>query len=356
MENAIRTGIRKLIEGENLSFSECKQIIRNVMSSEATDSQIAAFLTALRIKGETTDEIAASASIMREFCHKINPQVDGRLIDTCGTGGDSIKTFNVSTAAAFVIAGADVPVAKHGNRAVSSRCGSADVLERLGLPLNVKPKIVEEAIEKVGIGFLYAPKFHSSMMHVSTPRREIGVRTIFNILGPLTNPAGVKAQVIGVYDQALTQKLATVLNILGCEEAMVVHGLCGMDEISTISETAVCWLKKGKIKNLIIKPEDLGVKRSKPEELTVTSINECVETMLEVLSGILPRGEPKRDLVVVNAAAGILVGGKGNSLRDCVSLAEESIDGGAAYEKLRDLIEFCGGDLSRIDDWEKKYV
>ncbi|MEM3162435.1 MAG: anthranilate phosphoribosyltransferase, partial [Candidatus Bathyarchaeia archaeon] len=235
----IREAIENLVNREGLSYREASESMKEIMSGEATPSQIAAFLTALRMKGETVEEIMAFASVMRSFCHKINPRVSGRLVDTCGTGGDRIKTFNVSTAAAFVVAGAGVPVAKHGNRSVTSKSGSADVLEHLGLNLNVPHETVEKAIEKIGVGFMFAPMFHPAMKHAAGTRREIGIRTVFNILGPLTNPAMANAQVIGVYDAGLVDKMAHVLRGLGLQEAMVVHGLDGLDEISTVGETLI---------------------------------------------------------------------------------------------------------------------
>ena len=227
----IREGIQKLIEGSNLTYDESGEIMREIMSEKATSSQTAAFLTALRMKGEAVEELIAFASVMRTHCRQIRPHVHGRLVDTCGTGGDKIKTFNVSTAAAFVIAGAGVAVAKHGNRAVTSKSGSADVLEKLGLNLNVEPEATQDIIEKVGIGFMFAPAFHPAMKYAAEPRREIGIRTVFNILGPLTNPACANAQLLGVYDPKLTTPMAYALKKLGCEEAMVVHGLDGLDEI-----------------------------------------------------------------------------------------------------------------------------
>ena len=226
----IREGIKKLIDGTNLTFEESQEIMREVMSGKATNAQIAAFLTALRKKGETVEERVASAVVMREHCSRIHPRVEGRLVDTCGTGGDKIKTFNISTTAAFVVAGAGVAIAKHGNRSVTSKSGSADVLEKLGLNLNMEPEAVQGTIEQVGVGFMFAPAFHPAMKYAIQPRREIGIRTIFNILGPLTNPASANAQLLGVYDSKLTAPMAYALKELGCEEAMVVHGLDGLDE------------------------------------------------------------------------------------------------------------------------------
>lgn len=354
-EILIREAIGKLINGQNLTQDEAYASMREIMSGEATSAQIAAFLTALRIKGETVDEIVSFAMVMREFCLKITPKVGGRLIDTCGTGGDRVKTFNVSTAAAFVIAGAGIPVAKHCNRSVTSKSGSADVLEYLGLNLGVPHDTVQRAIEHVGIGFLFAPSFHPAMKNASGPRREIGIRTVFNILGPLTNPAPLNAQVIGVCDAGLVGKVVGALRRLGIEEAMVVYGLDGLDEISNIGETYISWLREGEIKKLEVTPEDLGVKRSPLEEIICSNPQESAEVVFKVLRGCLKRGDPRRDLVVINAAAGIIVGGESDEFAYAIDLAEESIESGHAYEKLREILRaYEGSDIGRLDELEER--
>ncbi|MCX8177880.1 MAG: anthranilate phosphoribosyltransferase [Candidatus Bathyarchaeota archaeon] len=347
----IREAIENLVCGRNLSYREAFESMKEIMSGEATPSQIAAFLTALRMKGETVEEIMAFATVMKSFCRKISPRVSGRLVDTCGTGGDRIKTFNVSTAAAFVVAGAGVPVAKHGNRSVTSRSGSADVLEHLGLNLNVPPETVEKAIEQVGVGFMFAPMFHPAMKHAASTRREMGIRTVFNILGPLTNPAMANAQVIGVYDAGLVEKIAHVLKGLGLQEAMVVHGLDGLDEISTVGETLIAWLREGEINTFKVTPKRLGVKKADIEHIVGTSPEESAETTFKILYGCLKAGDPKRDLVAVNAAAGIIVGGMAEDFNYALELAQESIDSGAAYNKLEELIKFY--DKSRINKLEE---
>ena len=259
----------RLVERENLSHEDSREVMKEIMSGDATSAQLAAFLTALRMKGETVEEISAFAETMRENCRRIHPRVTGRLLDTCGTGGDRVKTFNVSTATAFVIAGAGVAIAKHGNRSVTSHCGSADVLERLGLNLNTNREAVECAIERIGIGFMFAPAFHPAMKHAASSRKEIGIRTIFNVLGPLANPASANAQLLGVYDAKLVEPVAYVLRKLGCEEAMVVHGLDGLDEISTIGTSAMAWLREGEVATLEIVPSDFGVKQVTAEALGV---------------------------------------------------------------------------------------
>jgi anthranilate phosphoribosyltransferase len=352
----IREVIEKLVNGHNLSYQEAYEAMREIMSGAATQAQIGAFLTALRMKGETIEEITAFATAMRSLCNRINPKVRGRLVDTAGTGGDNIKTFNVSTAAAFIIAGAGVPVAKHGNRSVTSKSGSADVLESLGLNLNVKPETVERAIEEVGIGFMFAPAFHPAMKHAAGPRREIGIRTVFNILGPLTNPASAKAQVLGVYDCSLVEKMAHVLRNLNVEEAMVVHGLEGLDEISVIGETLTSWLRNGEIKTFKMRPEDLGFKRASARDIAGTSPIESAEILFKILYGLTEKGDAKRDMVVANAAAGIIVGGEADDFAYAIELAQESIESGKAYEKLKGLIRFYEGSKpSKIEEFEAKY-
>ena len=266
---------------------------------------------------------------------KYIPTCNGRLVDTCGTGGDKIKTFNVSTAAAFVIAGAGVAVAKHGNRAVTSKCGSADVLEKLGLNLNLEPKAVEGIIEKVGIGFMFAPAFHPAMKYAAEPRREIGIRTVFNLLGPLTNPACANAQLLGVYDSKLMAPMAYALQRLGCEEAMVVHGLDGLDEVSTVGNTAIAHLRGGEVTELEVSPDDFGVKTACIADLKVATSQESAETLFKILSGNITHGDPKMEFVLVNSVAGIMVGGKADDFESGMEIARESIDSGAAMENLR---------------------
>ncbi|MEM2911905.1 MAG: anthranilate phosphoribosyltransferase [Candidatus Bathyarchaeia archaeon] len=352
----IKSAIEKLVNRQDLTYEESRGTMKEIMLGEATQAQIAAFLTALRIKGETIEEISAFAAVMRDFCHKIHPKVHGRLVDTCGTGGDKLKTFNVSTTAAFVIAGADIAIAKHGNRSVTSKSGSADVLEKLGLNLNVKPETVEKAIENVGIGFMFAPVFHPAMKNAAGPRREIGIRTVFNILGPLANPAGADAQLIGVYDDSLVDKVSRVLKNLGLKEAMVVHGLEGLDEISTVGRTLIAWLKDGEIKTLTVTPKDLGVRKAAPEEIVGTTPEESAEYAFKILNGFFKAGDPKRDIVLVNAAAGMIVGGKADNFHYGMELAQESIESGAAYKKLKALIKaYDGSSLAKLEELEMKY-
>ena len=351
----VKEGIQKLIDGTDLTYEESQEIMKEIMSGKATNAQIAAFLTALRMKGETVNEITAFTEVMKEYCRRINPSVNGRLVDTCGTGGDKIKTFNISTTAAFVVAGAGVAIAKHGNRSVTSKSGSADVLERLGLNLNLEPEAVKNAIEKVGIGFMFAPAFHPAMKYAIGPRRELGIRTIFNVLGPLTNPADANAQLLGVYDRKLTEPLAHALKKLGCEEAMVVHGLDGLDEISTIGKTAISWLREGEVTTVETIPKDFGVKLARPEDVKGTTPEKSAEITFKILNGCCDINDPKREIVLVNGVAGIVVGGKAEDFSYGMELARESIDSGAAYKKLKTLIKSSNGNLSKLEELELNY-
>jgi anthranilate phosphoribosyltransferase len=308
-----------------------------IMRGDATPSQIAAFITALRMKGETVEEITGCAEKMREHAVNIHPR-QNNLVDTCGTGGDVSGTFNISTVSAFVAAGAGIPIAKHGNRSVSSRSGSADLLEALGVKIDLDPKKVEECISTVGIGFIFAPNFHKAMRFAMPSRKEIGIRTIFNILGPLTNPARATAQVLGVFHADLTGMLAEVLKNLGGKHALVVHGMDGLDEISISKETKVSHLKEGKIDNYFIRPEDYNIPLAKREEILGGSASENAEIAIKIL-----RGEGKksqRDVVLLNAGAAIFVGGGAKDIKSGIKLAERSIDSGAASKKLEEMIAF----------------
>ena len=311
--------------------------MKEIMDGAATPSQIACFITALRMKGETAEEITGCAAQMRAHAATIHPKAE-HLVDTCGTGGDVSHTLNVSTISALVAAGAGVEIAKHGNRSVSSKCGSADLLEALGVKIDIEPKQVEQCINEVGIGFIFAPKFHQAMKYAMPSRREIGIRTIFNILGPLTNPANAHAQVLGVFDEKLTKLIAEVLRNLGVKEAMIVHGMDGLDEISIGAETKVSHLKDGGIETYLLRPEDLSIKKAPRKDIVIRDIEEGKKAALDVLSG-KDKGA-KRNIVVLNTAAAIMVGGKAKNLKLGIKLAEESIDSGKAEKKLNELIEF----------------
>ena len=349
----IRDGIAKLVEGKDLTRMEAEEIMAEIMSGKATEAQIASFLTALRMKGETIEEITAFASVMRKFCYQIHPKVTGTLVDIVGTGGDRIKTFNISTIAAFVVAGAGIAVAKHGNRSVTSRCGSADVLEALGFNLKMPPALVEKSIKEIGIGFMFAPNFHPAMGYALIPRREIGIRTVFNILGPLTNPADAKAQLSGVYDEELTEPFAHVLKNLGLERAMVVHGLDGLDEISTIGRTKITSLAQHEVSTTYIDPKDLGFNKVNKSSLEVTTPSESAEIVFKILNGHeCDLEKPKRDIVLANAAAAIFLANKSESLTVAIDVARGSIENGSAYKKLKSLIKFSGGDLTILEELE----
>jgi anthranilate phosphoribosyltransferase len=333
----IKIAIQKLLSGEHLTKEEAELTMNFIMGGNATSSQIAALLIALRLKGETIDEITGFAQSMREHAVKIYPKKPN-TVDTCGTGGDVSGTFNISTIAALVAAGTGVTIAKHGNRSISSKCGSADLLETLGVKIDLPPQKVEECINQVGIGFIFAPNFHPAMKHAMPTRREIGVRTVFNILGPLTNPAGAKRQVLGVFSAELTETMAHVLKNLGCEEAMVVHGTDGLDEISLCNTTKVSHLKNGKIENYFLAPEDCGLRRAKKENLLGGGAAENAAIALEIIKD-KTKG-PKRDIVLLNAAAAIYVGGAAKDIRDGVKMAAAAIDTGTAEEKLTRLVSF----------------
>lgn len=347
--NSIRTSIQKVADDQDLSSFEAEDAMKDIMSGSATPSQIGAFLTALRGKGETIEEITAFARVMRQFATRIEPRVDDILVDTCGTGGDRINTINISTGAMLVAAGADVLIAKHGNRSVTSKSGSADVLEALGVNIDISPEEVERSIEEIGIGFMFAPTFHDAMKHAIGPRREIGLRTVFNVLGPLTNPAGAQAQVMGVYDGGLTEKLARVLGRLGCERAMVVHGLDGVDEISTFGKTRISELKDGGVETYIIDPEDYQIPKTTPEEIAGRDAEGNAKMLLKVL-----RGEegPHRDVIQLNAAAAILVSGRAGDMEYGLELAGEAIDSGRALERLRQLVRATNGEVGKLEKLE----
>jgi anthranilate phosphoribosyltransferase len=332
----IKEAIAKVVAGTNLVEAEAEAVMREIMQGEATDAQIAAYITALRIKGETVEEITGSARVMREKAVQVRLSSPYQ-VDTCGTGGDLSHTFNISTTAAFVAAGAGVTVAKHGNRSVSSRSGSADVLQALGINIEMAAHRLEECLSETGIAFLFAPLMHQAMKYAIGPRREIGIRTVFNLLGPLTNPAGVKAQIMGVYSADLTGMLARALGRLGAERAFVVHGMDGLDEITITDRTKVSELRDGEVNDYFIHPSDLDLPAGKPEDLRGGDAKENAEITLDVLRG---GQSPRRHIVLMNAAAGLAAAGKAKDLRDGVRLAAESIDSGAAMRKLEELRQF----------------
>ena len=334
----IREAIEKLIRGADLTQEEAAQVMEEIMTGEATPAQFGAFVIGLRLKGETVDEMTGLAAVMRDKSLKV--EFEGPSVDTCGTGGDDLGTFNISTTAAFVVAGAGIVVAKHGNRAMTSKSGSADVLEQQGIKIDLGPEGVKRCMEEAGIGFMFAPRFHPAMKFAAQPRREIGVRTVFNILGPLTNPAGAEAQVLGVPTDSVGEKMVQVLQRLGSKRAIVVHAEDGLDEISLNSNTSIWDLKDRSIKHYTIGPDDLGLAPASLQSLAGGSVEDNADTMTEVLKGA---SGPRRDVVVANAAGGIVAGGKAADLREGVQVAQESIDSGRALEKLELLREVSQG-------------
>jgi anthranilate phosphoribosyltransferase len=334
----IQGAISQLVERRDLSIAEARGTMREIMEGQCTPAQIGSLLTALRMKGETDTEIATFAGVMREFAITIHPRIRSMTVDTCGTGGDATCSFNISTASAFVAAGAGVPIVKHGNRGVSSGCGSADVLAALGVEVNIPPARAAEIMEHLLITFLFAPNYHPAMRYAAGPRREIGLRTVFNLLGPLSNPAGAKAQLMGVYHPGLVEQLARVLHLLGVKRAMVVHG-SGFDEITTTGKTSVSELRSGEIHQYELGPEDFGIRQSTPRELMGGDVKENARIMVRLLKG---EEGAMRDVVLMNAGAAIYLGGKARSMERGIALAERSIDTGKASEKLNRLIEETG--------------
>jgi anthranilate phosphoribosyltransferase len=328
--------LNKIIANQNLSEQEMQSVMTTIMTGEATPAQIGGFLVALRMKGESIEEITGAAKVMRELSTKVKVNADN-LVDTCGTGGDSKNTFNISTCTAFVAAAAGCHVAKHGNRSVSSSCGSADVLEAAGVNLNLNPQQVARAIQEVGVGFMFAPAHHSAMKHAIGPRKELAIRTIFNVLGPLTNPAGAPNQVLGVFDKNLLAPLAQVLKNLGSSHVLLAAAEDGLDEISIASDTYIAELKDGEITEYKIKPEDFGLERASLDSLLVDSAEQSLTIINNILAG---QQSAANDIVVLNSAAAIYAANIVASLEDGVELAKDVISSGQAKEKLKELIEF----------------
>jgi len=331
-----RENLNKIIQRKDLNETEMSQMITEIFSGDITDAQTGAFMAALATKGETFEELAGAAKAMRRKARRIQNS-SATIVDTCGTGGDGANTFNISTTTAFVVAGCGVTVAKHGNRSVSSRCGSADLLEALGVRIDTEPEIVEEAVAEIGIGFLFAPIFHGAMRFAAKARKEVGLRSIFNMLGPLTNPAAANCQLLGVYRPELTEMFANALKLLGAKRAFVVHGHDGMDEISVCAPTRVSELKDNMIRTFDITPEQFDIKQADANEL----IGGDPATNADITNGIL-KGEksPGRDVVLLNAAAALMTAGKAENFKAGIHLAERSIDTGAALAKLQDLVRF----------------
>lgn len=331
-----RENLKKIIDRKDLSETEMAQMIADIFSGEITDAQVGAFMAALATKGETFEELAGAASAMRKKARRIQTSAK-TVVDTCGTGGDGAKTFNISTTAAFVVAGCGVTVAKHGNRSVSSQCGSADLLEALGVKLDTAPEIVEEAVRETGIGFLFAPLYHGAMKYAAKARKEIGLRSIFNMLGPLTNPASANCQLLGVYAPELTEMFAQALRILGVKRAFVVHGHDGLDEISVCAPTRISELNDGMIRTYDISPEQFFDETAKAGDLAGGSPGDNAGITKSILNG--EKG-PKRNIILINASAALVAASKASNMKEGITLAENSIDSGAATAKLYSLIRF----------------
>lgn len=337
----IQESLKKIVQRQDLDESEMAEVMSEIMGGEATEAQIGAVMAALATKGETFAELAGAARAMRRKATRV--QVTAQtVVDTCGTGGDRAGTFNISTTAAFVVAGCGVTVAKHGNRSVSSKCGSADLLEALGVRLEVVPEVVEEAIGELGIGFLFAPLYHGAMRHAAKPRRELGIRSIFNMLGPLTNPAGANCQLLGVYAPELTEMFAQALRLLGTRRALVVHGHDGLDEISVCAPTRVTELKDGEVRTYDLTPEQLLGRQARREEIAGGEVAVNAAITRSILNG--EKG-PKRDITVVNAAAALIAAGAAEDFPQALRLAESAIDEGKAREKLEALVRFTSANV-----------
>jgi len=330
----ITEAIQTLMNREDISYDMTKTVMDEIMSGKATNAQIASFLTALRMQGETIDNITACATVMREHCTKFNPESD--VIDIVGTGGDEAYTFNISTVASFLVAAAGVPVAKHGNRSVSSKCGAADVLEALGVTLNLTPEQCKQVLNECGMCFMFAPAYHSSMKYAAPVRKELGIRTIFNILGPLANPAGASLQLLGVYDEDLVIPLAKVLSNLGVKRALVVHGKDGLDEVTICDDSIVCEVDNGSFNSYILNPEEYGIKKCKSEDLVGGDPKENARIALAILNG--EKG-PKREIVILNAAISIYLGKDGTTIADCIKIATDMLDSKKAIRQLELFIE-----------------
>ena len=344
----IKECIPILLENHELAPEQARSAMREMMTGEATPSQVAAFLISLKKKGETVEEMTALAQVAREHSRRIHPKIEGFLLDTCGTGGDLTKTFNVSTTSAFVLAGAGVRVAKHGNRSFTSKCGSADVLEQLGFNLNVEADQVERSIEEIGIGFMFAPNFNPAMKNVSSVRKEIGVRTVFNIIGPLTNPANANAQLIGVYKSELLEPMCRCAYNLGAKSVMTVYGVDGVDEISLTGKTLVATARNGSVVQDELGPEDFGLKRSHVEDVAGLEPEDNARLTAKILSGSLDAHDPRVEIVLANVAAGLLLCEKASDLQEGVEVARQVISNGSGLSVLHDLIEFSGGDTDRL--------
>ncbi|TFG13284.1 MAG: anthranilate phosphoribosyltransferase [Promethearchaeota archaeon] len=344
----IHEGLTKVINNVDLTETEAENIMREIMSGDVTNAQLGALLTALAMKGEKIQEITGFARIMREFAHKIQPQVKGNLLDTCGTGGDLIKTFNISTISALVVAGAGVPVAKHGNRAFTSKCGSADLLEGLGVNINLEPEAVKNCIEKVGIGFMFAPLFHPAMKYAIHTRREIKIRTVFNILGPLTNPANAKFHILGVFKKELTPIIAKVLKGLDAKHVFTVYNSCGIDEVAPVGINYITEYNNGHIETYAITNEDFNLPKCSINDILVGTFEENLRVAIDILKN--RKNGAKFNTVLMNTALALKSANIASEFQEGVEIAKNTIYSGKAFEKLERLIEISGGNKKKLDN------
>ncbi len=345
-EEKIVDGLKKITQKVSLTSEEAEDIMREIMSGKVQDAQLGAFLTGLAMKGESVDEITGFALIMREFANQIEPNVEGNLLDTCGTGGDKIKTFNISTISALVVAGAGIPVAKHGNRAVTSTCGSADLLEGLGVKIDLPPEEVKTCIEKVGIGFMFAPLFHPAMKYAMPTRRALKLRTVFNILGPLTNPANAKCHVLGVFQKDLTPVMAKVLNDLGAKHVFTVHNSCGIDEVAPVGINYITEVNNGRIESYAITNKDFGIPDCSINDILAGNFEENLKIAVNILKNKVI--DSKYNTVLMNAALALKSVNKASDIKEGIEIAKNAIESGSVFEKLKQFIEVSGGNQDKL--------
>ncbi len=351
-----RSLLPKILEHRDLEPGEAGDVLREIMRGEATQAQVGAFLAAMRMKGETVPELYGMARVMRELCVKVDLPSPSRLIDVVGTGGDRVKTLNVSTLSALVVASTGVGVAKHGNRAATGVCGSADLLELLGVNISLQPDSVRRCVEEANFGFMFAPLYHPAMRNVAGPRRELGFRTFFNLLGPLTNPAGAGLTLLGVSDREMLPRVAGVLEMLGIERGLVISSRDGLDEISPQSETDAYWVASGEVERTSLRPEDFGWNPISLDGVVVNSRDEAAEHAVKILGGALPESDPRMRLVLANSAAALLVAGTVSDLREGVRVARAAIAEGKALETLERVIEVSGGDPGRLEGLIRRHL
>ncbi|MFX1276327.1 MAG: anthranilate phosphoribosyltransferase [Promethearchaeota archaeon] len=347
-EEIIVKGLKKITNRKNLTVQEAESIMREIMSGNVNDSQLGALLTALSMKGESIEEITGFARIMREFSNRIKPNVQGELLDTCGTGGDIIKTFNISTLSALVVAGAGIPVAKHGNRAVTSKCGSADILEGLGVKIDLPPEDVKKCIEQVGIGFMFAPLFHPAMKYAMPTRRALKLRTVFNILGPLTNPASARCHTLGVFQKDLAPVMAKVLNGLEAKHVYTVHNSCGIDEVAPVGINYITEVINGNIESYALTNEDFGVPNCVVDDILSGNLDDNLKIAIDILKN--NKKDAKYNTVLMNASLALNSVNKANNFKEGIEIAKNSIESGNAFKKLLQFIEVSGGNSEKLNN------